>query len=180
MDLYMYYTTIALGMSSPSLRAAAISVLVLLVPQDPVHGASVCLVVCCLFSLHQNSDIFLSSFLLHTPFFHTHTCTGSELLKGIQELASGDTWWEVRVQIIVLAATLLGCLPADDESNISVPLSILDENFTIDAPLSVKKAGLSYIASTLRLHPHLIRRYVNVLMSLPSNEMASLLKMDTT
>ena len=38
MDLYMYYTTIALGMSSPSLRAAAISVLVLLVPQDPVHG----------------------------------------------------------------------------------------------------------------------------------------------
>ena len=39
MDLYMYYTTIALGMSSPPLRAAAISVLVLLVPQDPVHGA---------------------------------------------------------------------------------------------------------------------------------------------
>jgi hypothetical protein len=38
MDLYMYYTTIALGMSSPSLRAAAISVLVLLVPQNPVQG----------------------------------------------------------------------------------------------------------------------------------------------
>ena len=38
-DLYMYYTTIALGMPSPALRAAAISVLVLLVPQNPEQGA---------------------------------------------------------------------------------------------------------------------------------------------
>ena len=38
MDLYMYYTTIALGMPSPTLRAAAISVLVLLVPQNPEQG----------------------------------------------------------------------------------------------------------------------------------------------
>ena len=37
-DLYMYYTTIALGMPSPALRAAAISVLVLLVPQNPEQG----------------------------------------------------------------------------------------------------------------------------------------------
>ena len=78
MDLYMYYTTIALGMSSPSLRAAAISVLVLLVPQDPVHGAFVCLfcwfvcllfVVCCCSSFFPSTKILTSSFL---PFLHTH------------------------------------------------------------------------------------------------------------
>tara|TARA_B110000091_G_C13772526_1_gene457356 strand:- start:28 stop:1710 length:1683 start_codon:yes stop_codon:yes gene_type:complete len=50
MDLYMYYTTIALGMSSPSLRAAAISVLVLLV-SDP------CVVM--LFSFFFSIDLFV-------------------------------------------------------------------------------------------------------------------------
>ena len=68
--------------------------------------------------------------------------------------------------VVVLAATLLGCLPADDETNVTVPLEILDENFTMDAPLAVKKAGLSYIAAALRLHPQLTRRYLDVLMSL--------------
>ena len=104
---------------------------------------------------------------------------GAELLKGISHLATADTWWEVRVQVVVLAATLLGCLPADDESNVRIPLDILDENFTVDAPLAVKKAALSYTAAALRLHPQLMRRYLDVLMSLPANELASLLKMDT-
>jgi hypothetical protein len=50
---------------------------------------------------------------------------GAELLKGIRHLATGDTWWEVRVQVVVLAATLLTCLPADDDKHVRVPLDIL-------------------------------------------------------
>jgi hypothetical protein len=124
--------------------------------------------------------LLLSLLSSHSHPFPPHRfVSGAELLKGIRHLASGDTWWEVRVQVVVLAATLLGCLQADDETNVKVPLEILDENFTMDAPLAVKKAGLSYIAAALRLHPQLIRRYLDVLMSLPSNELANLLKMDT-
>ena len=51
MDLYMYYTTIALGMPSPTLRAAAISVLVLLVPQNPEQGKE----FCAMFFLYTNT-----------------------------------------------------------------------------------------------------------------------------
>lgn len=100
-------------------------------------------------------------------------------MKDIGHLAS-DTWWEVRVQMVVLACTLLTCLPADDENYVQIPLNILNEHFHVDAPLAVKKASLSYLASALRLHPQLTRTYLDVLMSLPSHELASLLKMDTS
>ena len=106
---------------------------------------------------------------------------GVELLKGIRELAApgSGTWWEVRVQVVVLAATLLSILPADDEANISVPLEVIMEHFTTDAPLAVRKAGLSYAASALRMHPQLARRFVDVLMSLPEADMADMLKISS-
>jgi len=103
MDLYMYYTTIALGMSSPSLRAAAISVLVLLVPQDPVHGKYNILLVFIFIFVVLMIAYFLTKILMFFFFviFLLFSCVfiiGAELLKGIRHLASGDTWWEVRVQ----------------------------------------------------------------------------------
>jgi hypothetical protein len=85
----------------------------------------------------------------------------------------------VRVQVVVLAATLLGVLPADDEANVAVPLEVLMEHLTTDAPLAVRKAGLAYSASALRLHPQLARRFVDVLMSLPEADMAEMLKVSS-
>ena len=80
------------------------------------------------------------------------------------------------MQVVVLAATILTCLPADDEAHVAVPLEVLREHLTTTAPLAVRKAGLSYVAAALRLHPQLTRTFVDVLMSLPDAEMAEMLK----
>jgi hypothetical protein len=136
LDLYTYYCSIAIGMPSPSLRAAALSVLVLVAPYAP--------------------DVV------------------SNLFERLKDMANEDTWWEVRAQLVVLAATLLSIYPATDPQH-ELPLQVIQRLFTTGTAAGVKKAGLSYIAGVLKTHPSLTKPFVEVLLTVSESDRLLLL-----
>jgi hypothetical protein len=136
LDLYIYYCSIATGMPSPSLRAAALSVLCLVAP----------------LAAEKVSDLF----------------------ESLQKMADEDTWWEVRAQLVVLAATLLSIFPADDSRH-EIPLVVVERLFTTDTNAGIQKAGLSYLAGVLQTHPSLTKVFVAVLLTISESDRLLLL-----
>ncbi|KAK1944536.1 hypothetical protein P3T76_004448 [Phytophthora citrophthora] len=120
------------------------------------------------------------------PFLNYDVGLVVDLLPRLTQLSSRYAWWEVKAQLVIVAAAFLRKVPAnrihnDDEAGdatteeptrdfteqIELCLTIIEREFHPDSSLNLRRTGLSYLARNLEQYQELVPLYVDVLFSLP-------------
>mmetsp|Transcript_19275 Transcript_19275/g.68100 ORF Transcript_19275/g.68100 Transcript_19275/m.68100 type:complete len:815 (-) Transcript_19275:115-2559(-) len=136
LDLYLYYCMIGMGMSSPSIRAASVGMLAVILAAKPEMGR--------------------------------------RMLDRVAALQD-DTWWETRAQVLVVCATLLREVPADDGDGMADRATEIATAVLAAASPPVARVGLAYLAPCLEAHDALVQPFVAALLALPGSVRENLL-----
>jgi len=95
----------------------------------------------------------------------------ADTLSQLVILAKEDTWWEVHAQLLVVCSALLRQWSPDSAATAEV-LQIINHIFTEKSSDNIKKIGLSYLAKNVETHRALLPLYLNVLLSLPRDDVS--------
>eukprot|EP00455_Lapot_gusevi_P021727 TRINITY_DN22724_c0_g1_i3.p1 TRINITY_DN22724_c0_g1~~TRINITY_DN22724_c0_g1_i3.p1 ORF type:complete len:454 (+),score=36.56 TRINITY_DN22724_c0_g1_i3:90-1451(+) len=126
-DLYVYYAGLGLKNSSPSLRAASLSIFSIVLP-------------------HDNELKFVFN-----------------VLESMMD-AVNDDWWEVQVQLLECASSILKVV-GEDHPHSNMVYGLFERLLNPNMPIAVQKIGLSAMSSCLASHPVLLRHFVDVLLT---------------
>ncbi|GLD94325.1 hypothetical protein PINS_up002936 [Pythium insidiosum] len=105
----------------------------------------------------------------------------ADLLPRLTLFSTRYAWWEVKAQLLVVAAAFLqraASASRDLTESIELALTIVEREFHPQASLNLRRVGLAYLAKALAQYQELVPLFVDVLLSLPLDVQRHLLVED--
>ncbi|KAJ0397530.1 hypothetical protein P43SY_003391 [Pythium insidiosum] len=108
----------------------------------------------------------------------------ADLLPRLTLFSARHAWWEVKAQLLVVAAAFLhraaSSSSRDLTESIELALTIVEREFHPQASLNLRRVGLAHLAKALAQYQELVPLFVDVLLSLPLEVQRQLLVDDDT
>lgn len=109
------------------------------------------------------------------PFLSYDVSLVVDLLPRLTQFSSRHAWWEVKAQLLIVAASFLhvasGLAAEENERDmtdqIELALTIIEREFHPSVNVNLRRIGLAYLAKNLFGYQELVPLYADVLFSLP-------------
>eukprot|EP00817_Percolomonadidae_sp_ATCC50343_P007812 CAMPEP_0117424654 /NCGR_PEP_ID=MMETSP0758-20121206/5033_1 /TAXON_ID=63605 /ORGANISM="Percolomonas cosmopolitus, Strain AE-1 (ATCC 50343)" /LENGTH=684 /DNA_ID=CAMNT_0005208569 /DNA_START=167 /DNA_END=2218 /DNA_ORIENTATION=- len=103
--------------------------------------------------------------------------TVMNMVDRLLTMAQEETWWEIRIQVVCISATMLISNQLDD-TQASIFYEIIETVLGGPCTMHMYTIALSYLAPALKNHPSLLDRYCIMLLSLSEDERLALLEQE--
>ncbi|TMW68246.1 hypothetical protein Poli38472_005714 [Pythium oligandrum] len=119
------------------------------------------------------------------PFMSYDITLVIDLLPRLTQFSSRHSWWEVKTQLLIVAAAFLHHVATTEQysrdytEQIELALTIIEREFHLNAHLNVRRVGLAYLAKDLAHYQELVPLYVDVLLSIPSTMRSVILQTES-